>query len=234
MQNKGQYIRLQEVLKQYLEEDPKRTIASFEKEFGLANAFFSSAEKQGKPIEEKVIYNRTFANLHRAQPLLNIDWIKTGEGKMWLKETPIKEKDKFKADLRQYGSPYYNIDFVSGVDFDNSIAVPISYIYMEPYNGSCYRWCNFAGESMYPRIVSGAKICLRLIEEGVEGVVFGNIYALVLKGNKKTLRWVVNCDDDAKIRLIPENKDIKFGNNQDVFKSDVISVYKVEVVENPI
>lgn len=87
---------------------------------------------------------------------------------------------------------------------------------------------------MSPRIISGARICLKHIVEGVNGIVYGKVYALVTKNNLRTVKWVVRAKDENKIRLIPENKDPKFGDYQDIYKSDIIQVFKVEFALNPV
>lgn len=50
----------------------------------------------------------------------------------------------------------------------------------------------------------------------------------------RTVKWVVRSNDENKIRLVPENKDSKYGDFQDIWKSDIIKVFKVELTVNPL
>jgi hypothetical protein bfra3_13720 len=231
MANISSYQRLKEVLDKYLKEDFRRSTTSFEREFGLPNAFFQNAEKRDKPNDQKRLYRVTYENIHNAQPLLNIEWLKTGEGEMWL-----HDETENAIEVSRVGRPYYNVDFLGGFDLmvNEQTTVPVSYISMEPYNKDGYYWCNLTGDSMSPLIKSGAKICLKYIEDGVNGIIYGDVYALVTKSDMRTVKWVVRSNDENKIRLVPENKDSKYGDFQDIWKSDIIKVFKVELTVNPL
>lgn len=231
MKDVSPYQRLSLVLDEYLKKSPSNTIASFQKEFGLPNAFFSNAEKNGRSDNEKALYSVTYKNLHKAQPLLNIEWIKTGNGEMWL-----HDEEENVVTTTSVGRPYYNVDFLGGFDLmlNDHTGTPEEYMSVPPYNKDDIYWCNLTGDSMSPRIISGARICLKHIVEGVNGIIYGKVYALVTKNNLRTVKWVVRANDENKIRLIPENKDPKYGDYQDIYKSDIIQVFKVEFALNPV
>ena len=231
MENVSPYQRLSLVLDEYLKKSPQNTTTSFEKEFGLPNAFFSNAEKNGRPRSEKRLYKVTYDNLHEAQPLFNIEWLKTGKGEMWL-----RDETENTVETTNVGRPYYNVDFLGGFDLmlNDHTRTPEEYMSVPPYNKDDIYWCNLTGDSMSPRIISGARICLKHIVEGVNGIIYGKIYALVTKNNLRTVKWVVRANDENKIRLIPENKDPKYGDYQDIYKSDIIQVFKVEFALHPV
>ena len=231
MENISPYQRLLTVLDQYLKENPNHTTTSFERDFDLPNGFFHNAEKSGKPDNEKRLYRVTYANLHNAQPLLNIKWLETGEGEMWL-----HDETENAIEVSRVGRPYYNVDFLGGFDLmaNDQTAIPVSYISMEPYNKAGVYWCNLTGDSMSPLIRSGAKICLKHIEDGVNGIIYGEVYALITRSDMRTVKWVVRSDDEDKVRLVPENRESKYGDFQDIPKSDIISVFKVELAVNPL
>ena len=87
---------------------------------------------------------------------------------------------------------------------------------------------------MFPKIISGARICLRHIAGGVDEIVYGKIYAIVTRNSLRAVRWIARADDEEKIRLIPENKDPKYGDYQDIYKSEVVQIFKVELALNPL
>ena len=229
MENESSYQRLLQVLNYYVKEDARnRSVSSFQKDFGLGNGFFYQASKRKTEDSDKKLNQSTLQKIHIAQPTLNIEGLKSGKGDMWIKNVPSK------TDQKGMGRPYFNVDFLGGFDLmiNDQTTVPETYISMDPYNKDNIYWCNLTGDSMSPLIKSGSKICLRHIEEGVSGIIFGDVYAIVTKSDMRTVKWVVRANDDAKIRLVPENKDAKYGDYQDVFKSDVRTVFKVELAVN--
>ena len=230
MANISSYQRLKEVLNKYLKEDSRRSTTSFEREFGLPNAFFQNTEKRDKPNGQKRLYKVTYQNIQDAQPLLNIEWLKTGNGDMWLHDETNNAGNTIA--VQNIGRPYYNVDFLGGFDFKTY--TPKEYMSVPPYDKKGIYWCNLIGDSMSPRILSGARICLKHIEEGVGGIIYGAVYAIVTKYDMRTVKWVVRSDDNEKIRLVSENKDPKYGDYQDIDKSSVIQVFKVELALNPV
>ena len=81
---------------------------------------------------------------------------------------------------------------------------------------------------MSPLITNGSRICLRTIPDGQDGIVYGEVYAIVTRNNMRILKRVVRADDEEKIRLVPENKDPKYGDYQDILKSEILHLFKVE------
>lgn len=205
----------------YLSEHAGSDTRSLEKLCSLGNGYFNTARKypQDKvrtPVLEKV---------HRGLPEISGAWLAYGEGPMFTKDVPRLTESK-----NGKGSPYYDVDFLGGFDVitNDQTRNPDGFINMEPYNGRDFLWCNITGESMSPLIRSGSKICLKKLE-GVDSIVYGEVYALVIGTEDiiRTVKWVTRADDDTMIRLVPENKDIKYGSYQDVKKSDVRFVFKV-------
>lgn len=222
------YQRLVLLLKEYLAKSSRNSVGSFQREFGLSNGYFRSRETSKKKDADKILTTKTLTNIRLAQPSLNMEWLVTGEGEPWV--------GKAKEDAMPVGRPYYAVDFLGGfAEMVNDQSInPTDYIYMEPYNKEGFYWCNLSGESMKPIINSGSQICLKHIGEGVCGVIYGKIYAIVTKSDFRTVKWVVRADDERKIRLVPENKDVKYGGFLDIPKSDVISIFQVVYAGNPI
>lgn len=231
---RGSFKRLSSLLEEYLAKDPRHTQTSFQTLFGLSNAYFQNRNKKEGRIEDKTLNEPTLEKIHNAQPLLNIEWLKYGEGEPWLEDCTRNEIEP--SHISKLGRPYYNIDFLGGFSelFSDEPEVPQDYIYMEPYNKDCYIWCNLNGDSMSPLIQSGAKICLKFLPAGIEDIIYGNVYAIVTANDMRTVKRIIRCEDETKIRLVPENKDTKYGDYQDILKEDVIRVFKVELAVNPL
>lgn len=111
------------------EQNPKISEAAIERQMGVATNYFKT--RSNAPIEEgeKNVRERTLQNLKAAWPEVNIEWVKTGEGRMFVEEqeSVIDPKD---------GTPYYDVDFLGGFDEleDNQTTVPAYYINFQPYN----------------------------------------------------------------------------------------------------
>lgn len=200
------------------------TVKGFERKCGLGNAYV-----QGLLKREESPKKPAYTKIADALPEINRDWLAYGYGEMLVKDMPHE------VATAEEGSPYYDVDFRGGFDFVENIGVlpPDGYINMPPFNGESFLWCNITGESMAPLIRSGSRICLKILSGGVEDVVFGEVYALVIKGSDgselhRTVKWVVRCpDDERKVRLVPENKEPQYGTYQDFYKDSIIFVYKV-------
>lgn len=232
MENKSSYQRLLDLLTEYLQKDPRRnSVNSFEIEFGLSNGYFSTRDRSGGTPAEKKLYPKTLSNIHRSQPLLNMEWLETGKGEAWL-----RDDTENMVEVAKVGRPYYNVDFLGGFDLmlNDQAVTPKEYMSVPPFDRDDIYWCNITGDSMSPRIISGARICLKHIAEGVNGIIYGKVYALVTRNDLRTVKWVVRADDEDKVRLVPENKDPKYGDYQDIYKFDIIQVFKVEFALNPV
>ena len=228
MKNKGSFERLMQLYDTYMQ-DPQHTSASFERDFGLGNAYLRTAERSGIPFQQKRLHPKTVQKIHQAQPKLNIEWLANGIGQPWM------QGEEQSAPMC-VGRPYFNIDFLSGFDIMSCKQVPRQQEYMSvpPFDSEDIYWCNLTGESMFPKIISGARICLRHIAGGVDEIVYGKIYAIVTRNSLRAVRWIARADDEEKIRLIPENKDPKYGDYQDIYKSEVVQIFKVELALNPL
>lgn len=204
----------------YAKKNRVRGYKSFEKHCGLSNAYCRNLMKRDDRVNEAAI-----EKIADAIPEVNRDWLAYGEGPMLKADIPLLD---INGDTT--GSPYFNVDFLGGFDsvVNDQTRTPDGFINMPPYNGDDYLWCNITGDSMSPLIKSGSKICLRKLS-GVDSIVYGAVYALVIGTDDmmRTVKWVTRSDNEEMIRLVPENKDWKYGRYQDVRKSDVLHVFKV-------
>jgi hypothetical protein len=222
----GRMCLLREWLK---EQNPRITEAAIERKMGVATNYFKTRLKAPITDGEKGMRQQTIEKVRNAwatqqpeTPALNMDWLVTGDGEMFLdkEETVVNEKN---------GTPYYDVDFLGGFDLltNDQTIIPAYYIDFQPYNKKGNMWCNITGDSMSPRINSGDKICIREIR--IEDIIYGEIYALVIGEDydMRTVKWVTRSPEDGMIRLVPENKEPRYGDYQDMRIADIRKVFKV-------
>lgn len=183
---------------------------------GLGMGYFGTSEKQ----ENKTLRESTYKKIGEAWPAVNLEWLKTGDGEMFngmplIEEQPIN------------GVPYFDVDFLGGFNdmVNDQTIIPAYYIDFLPYNKQGNMWCNIVGDSMSPRINSGDKICIRKI--GVEDIIFGEIYAIDTHSGMRTVKWITRSPETGMVRLVPENKDSRYGDYQDIRISDIRNIFKV-------
>ena len=208
------------LLKEWLQEhDPKckNNESEILRRFGLGMGYFTSAEKQ----KNKELRESTYKKIGEAWPEVNLDWLRTGDGDMFNEPVIIEEEQKD-------GTPYFDVDFLGGFDemFNDQTVIPAYYINYQPYNKKGNMWCNIVGDSMSPRINSGDKICIQRLNS-VDDIIYGEIYAIVTKSYMRTVKWVTRSPEKGMIRLIPENKDPRYGDFQDISKTDILHIFKV-------
>lgn len=206
-------------LKEWLQKnDPKckNNESEILRRLGLATGYFGTSTKQ----KNKNLRQATYKKIKESWPEVNIEWIRTGEGDIF--NQPLMEEKEIK------GVPYYDVDFLGGFFKieNNQTQVPAYYINFQPYNKKGNIWCNIIGDSMSPRINSGDKICIRPVDN-VEDIIFGEIYAIVTNTDMRTVKWVTRSPIEGMIRLVPENKDPRYGDYQDIQKSDIRRIFKV-------
>lgn len=185
---------------------------------GLGTGYFGTSEKQ----ENKSLRESTYKKIGMAWPQVNLEWLRTGNGDMFNEPVIIEEEPI-------NGIPYYDVDFLGGFKeiVNDQTTLPSYFINFLPYNKRGNMWCNITGDSMSPRINSGDKICIREINK--EDIIYGEIYALVIGKTEimRTVKWVTRSPEKGMIRLIPENKDPRYGDYQDIPKEDIRFIYKV-------
>lgn len=221
MNTSGTFSRLEQLRDWYVKEQGGST-QSFEKKCGIANGYINSLRKR----PDGQIKLDIIEKIKAAFPALNRSWLAFGIGDMFSDETqkPVITQNP------SLGSPYYDVDFLGGFSEveNNQSVVPDFFINMTPFNGEDFLWCNITGNSMAPLISSGSRICLKKMCGGIDDILYGEIYALVIIRNgdiQRTVKRVVRADDDTKVRLVPENE--KYGTYQDFPKADIKYVYKV-------
>lgn len=212
------YDRLLQLREWLQENDPKckNNESEILRRLGLGMGYFGTSEKQ----ENKTLRESTYKKIGEAWPQVNLEWLKTGDGEIF-NEPVIIEDEPIN------GVPYFDVDFLGGFNemVNDQTRVPAYFINFQPYNKRGNMWCDIVGDSMSPRINSGDKICIRKVE--IEDIIFGEIYAIVTHGDMRTVKWVTRSPEKDMIRLVPENKDPRYGDYQDIAKSDIRHIYKV-------
>ena len=213
------YDRLLQLREWLQTNDPKcrNNESEILRRLGLGMGYFGTSEKQGN----KTLRESTYKKIGEAWPAVNMEWLKTGDGEMFNEPVIIEEQPI-------NGVPYFDVDFLGGFNemVNDQTIYPAYYIDFQPYNKKGNMWCNIVGDSMSPRINSGDKICIQPVNS-VDDIIFGEIYAIVTVNDMRTVKWVSRSPEKGMIRLIPENKDPRYGDYQDISKSDIRHIFKV-------
>ena len=129
----GRMCLLREWLK---EQTPRITEAAIERKMGVATNYFKTRLKAPITDGEKGMRQQTIEKVRNAwatqqpeTPVLNMDWLVTGEGEMFL--------DKAEAVITENnGAPFFDVDFLGGFDSltNDQTTIPAYYIDFQPYN----------------------------------------------------------------------------------------------------
>lgn len=146
-------------------------------------------------------------HLKQTFPMLDPDWLRTGEGSMLRTPEATEELVQVTEDK---GRPYYDVDFMGGYGefLDNPSSSPVSYmIDYPPYNKDGVFYMNVRGDSMSPELISGEKVALRLVEDWQSFLFFGKIYGIVTRNGLRTIKRLRKGKDDDHYRLQATNPD---------------------------
>lgn len=181
---------------------------------GIDQSYLRKCLKGEKPFSRNAL-----DNIEKYSPI-NMQWLRTGDGRMFSKKIERREDGKPK----RAGVPFFNVDFAGGFsEFDDKAIRPTSYINMPGTNGATC-WCRVSGDSMSPIIDNGDLICLRLINEWNVYIEYGGIYAIDTVGGVRTVKRIEKGSRPQRLTLIPENKHMK---PREIDKLSVRRVFKV-------
>ena len=206
-------------------ENPKITEAAIERKLGVATNYFKTRWDAPIAKGKKGLRSQTIENVRESwsqnepkTPPLNINWLISGDGEMFFDaQTAIPSQ----------GIPYYDTDFLhSGQIEDILQREPTYYISIPPFNLNDVICITINGDSMSPTINSGDKIIVQRVPIP-ESILYGEIYAVITLNGMRTVRRVIRSSDPDMIRLIPENKDPRYGDYQDIPKNTIKNVFKV-------
>lgn len=204
---------------------PKITEAAIERKLGVATNYFKTRNKAPMGSGNKWLRSQTIENVREAwaqnepkMPPLNINWLIKGEGEMFLKDF---------QEVPTHGIPCYNADFFQSGQIENILRKePEYYISIPPYNQSDVICVSINGDSMAPAINAGDMIIIQKLPLS-DSMIYGEIYAIITFSGMCTVRRVIRSNEKENIRLIPENKDPRYGDYQDIPKTSIKNVFKV-------
>lgn len=125
------------------------------------------------------------------------------------------------------GRPYYNVDFLGGFDIvlNDTTILPDYNIDFAPLNKPGVMWCNITGNSMYPKLTSGAIIAIKEVDDWVNYITFGEIYAIVTTNDLRTVKIVRKSENENNFKLVPINT--AEYDEQEIPKSMIARVFEV-------
>lgn len=175
---------------------------------------------------------------------INIEWLKTGEGRIKTGEGKMLKDESEDAPTPtpaivwdettpHAGVPIYDIDFAcSFVEMYNDFSSnPIGWLSLPPFNDpEKYAVVRAVGDSMSPEIGHGALIILGRQPLPVDRIFYGDIYGIETIDDIRSIKRVVRAEDKHKVRLVPSNP--AYGDYQDYSVDAIRRVYKVYHVLN--
>lgn len=205
-------------------------VDEFYKRTGITNGYFRAVNKKIRDgITRKDVNIRTIQRVINVFPNANLDYFVWGKGDFYVQERTDTLEDKSEKVERDEckGRPFYDVDVLG--DFENlfhepSLA-PSYYINIPEYNQADYVWIRHNGHSMHPVIQSGDKMCICEVKD-VNAIMCGEIYVVVTK-EMRAVRYVTLSDKQHHIRLVSENKTLRYGEYQDIPLSCVKTMYRV-------
>lgn len=168
------------------------------KELGYERAtkLYNIVNKAGNPSYD------ILKDLATRFPVINIRWLLTGEGEMFLNQPgDIKTLKPQPADK---GIPYYDIDATAGdvAVFEEDHEVVNRHFVIPNFN-DCDFAINVSGHSMYPKINNGDIILCKRLHD-LEVVPLGEIY-LIITDEQRLIKYIRKADTRDHYLLVSEN-----------------------------
>ena len=152
-------------------------------------------------------------------PILNKEWLLSGEGEM------LKDEKLAIINYEHRGVPYYDVDFIAGFDLvvNDKTINPTYFIDFMQYNRAD-KWINITGRSMEPLISHGDIIAIKDIHDWDTYILYGEIYAIVTDEYRTVKKVRKSKKGDDFIKLVPMNDEF---DEQDIPKAIVRKVFQV-------
>ncbi len=224
--------------------DLSQRLSLFQDYIGLTNNAFANKcginpSNYAKMLKgQQTFTTRSLIKIGDAFPVLNTEWLITGEGEMLRADTNGKasygytDEQTFKSyfkETRQVMVPLINIDSVGGIHSQNLITSGEQFIEDQipfpnphPDDIAIYQ----SGDSMSPVIPPGAIMQLRRVDDWREYFGYGNVYVLWLKDDRRITKLVkrYTADPQNYIMCCSYNPD---ADDEELPKSMIREVWKV-------
>lgn len=145
-------------------------------------------------------------------------WLLTGEGNMFVSNTPQQEGPVNSHLVPTTRIPFYERDMFTVAK--NYSMISVSSYFEMPAISSCDFAIKMCGSAMAPVIDNGATLFLKDVDKSM--ILYGEIY-LVLTRSYAAVRYV-DVEGSDTIKLIPANKDHRINT---VTRDEIESVYAV-------
>ncbi len=207
-------------------------VRQFEKSVGLSNGAVS---KMGNSTRRSVL-----DKIILTYPEINQAWLLTGEGEMLKRaidmgtsSTSVVSEKPFRTYFKEENVrmvPLLNIDSVGGMHSANEVGEyePEFILDMLPFKGAIQGDVAIkeTGDSMSPRIPSGAIMLLRRVMEWQEYFGYGHVFVLVLTDGRRITKRVTKCVENPKEYVLCESINPSYP-SEELPKKMIFSVWKV-------
>lgn len=207
------------------------SIREFERTCGLSNGLAARIGSSTNPS--------TLRKISTACDL-NVDWLLTGEGEM-LKSSSDSGASSMSAVSNKPFKTYFkeenvrmvpllNIDSVGGMHSANEVGEyePEYVLDVLPFKGAMQGDVAIkeTGDSMSPKIPSGAILLLRRVMEWQEYFGYGHVFVLILTDGRRITKRVTKCVENPREYVLCESINPDYP-SEELPKKMIFSVWKV-------
>lgn len=175
-------------------------------------------------LEHKIVESKHYEK--DAMAYINEKKKKQKKYKIEHSESLLKEEE-----FNNEGVPYYNLDFTASfLEIENNQKTkPDSYI-VHPFFEGCDYVVRASGQSMAKVIKHGDAIGLIKIDDWMDFLPLGEIYAIVTKNGFRMIKIITQGEDDKRFTLISKPTDNKKNEfpPQQLEKNKILSIFKVQ------
>lgn len=148
-----------------------------------------------------------------------------------LNEVNSPEELEIKETQHVDSVPYYDVDFTASfLEIENTQKTKPDYYVTHPFFKGCDYIVRASGQSMAKVIKHGDAIGLVKIDNWIEFIPMGEIYAIVTKNGFRMIKIITKGESNESYTLISkpsENKKDEFPPQQ-INKSQILSIFKVQ------
>ncbi|WP_313386944.1 helix-turn-helix transcriptional regulator [Chishuiella sp.] len=142
-------------------------------------------------------------------PIINKNWIETGQGNMLNDQTEAEEievEEVEKLPIKKI--PFFDVDFYSGFTkiFNDQTVAPSYYFYLPEFHNAQFAIKN-SGKSMSKELGNDDILGLREVPEWKTYFPQGEIYAVVTTNDLRTIKKVRRDKENKNLVLIPKPLD---------------------------